>query len=72
MATPMEKMMDERESMTPDTGYNLVGFDDFEDPGEMLYLIGHFDTAEEAEAEKKKRLEKNPDEVMYVYSKNPT
>jgi hypothetical protein len=35
---------------TPPSGFNLVGLNDYELPGEQLYLIAHFSTIEEAEA----------------------
>ncbi|MGH9856324.1 MAG: hypothetical protein ACRD4B_00635 [Acidobacteriota bacterium] len=52
--TWLDKMMADRDKHTPKTGYNLVGIDDFEEPGKQLYLIGHFDTYDWAlEAQKK-------------------
>ncbi len=44
----------EIEDYTPDQGFNLVGIDPHGMPGESLYLIGHFDTYEEALKEKRK------------------
>jgi len=53
----------ERESMTPKEGFNVCTFDDFGRPGEMLTLIAHTDTKEEAE-KIKARLE---GETVYIY-----
>lgn len=52
--TWLDKMLADRDEHTPKTGYNLVGIDDYEEPGKQLYLINHFDAYEEAsEAQKK-------------------
>jgi hypothetical protein len=67
----LEKMLDAQKKMTPKTGANLVGVDDFETAGEELYFCGHFATVAEAEAEKARRLEKDPDEVLHVYPADP-
>ncbi|MBI1828722.1 MAG: hypothetical protein HY222_01625 [Thaumarchaeota archaeon] len=47
-------IFDEIKEFTPETGFNLVGIDCFEFPGEKIYLIGHFDTREEAKKEQAK------------------
>lgn len=44
---------EEREKFTPKEGFNLVGIDPHGKPGDSLYLIGHFDTKDEAELEQK-------------------
>lgn len=44
----MDKMRMDRDRHIPVSGFNLVGLDDFELPGEQLYLIGNFPTMEEA------------------------
>ena len=44
-----DKMSKERESLTPKTGFNIVIFDGFSPPGEMLTLVDHVETREEAE-----------------------
>lgn len=64
----VKKALEAIEEMTPKTGFNLVGVDDFEEPGEELYLVGHFDTREAADAAKTDRLRKNPDEVLHIYA----
>lgn len=62
-----EMRLRQMETMTPKKGFNLVGVDTFEDPGNELYFIGHFSTRAAAEREKKNRLKKNPHEVVHVY-----
>lgn len=62
-----EKRLNEKERFIPDEGFNLVGVDTFEDPGEELFLIGNYATKEEAEKERKNRLKDNPDERFYIY-----
>jgi hypothetical protein len=39
-----------RKMFTPDSGCNLFGLNDYELPGEQMYLIAHFNTIEDAEA----------------------
>lgn len=34
---------EEKKSLTPESGFNLVGIDPFASPGNRLYLIEHFD-----------------------------
>ena len=61
----IEKCEDERKEMTPKTGYNVVQFDDFSPPGEMLTLIQHFEKKEDAE---KFAKDNNSQEMpFYVY-----
>ena len=45
----LKVVLEERKRMTPKEGFNIVAFDDFGRPGEMLELIAHADTMEEAE-----------------------
>lgn len=62
-------MLAAKKAMTPKTGFNVVGVDDYEvDPESKLYLIGHFDSREEAEAERKAREKADPDEVVHIYA----
>ncbi len=58
----IKKIEDEVERFTPKEGYNVVGEDDFEMPGERLHLLGHFKTREEAEASKKRHEEEMADD----------
>ncbi len=45
----LKVVLEERKRMTPKKGFNIVTFDDFGRPGEMLELVAHADTMEEAE-----------------------
>jgi hypothetical protein len=67
----IKKMLDAVERLTPEDGFNLVGVDTFKALGddEELFLVGHYDTEEAAEAEKAARLAKDPDAVLHIYSK---
>ena len=67
--TQIRKLITMRNHMTPTTGANLVRDDDFEEDGEQLYLIGHYET--EADANEAMDAEKaSPDyngDRLYVY-----
>jgi len=52
---------------TPESGYNLVGMDDYEDSGDELYVIEHYDTKDAALAALTERKKEYPDETVYVY-----
>ena len=60
--------MDEREEMTPDKGFNVCLFDDFASPGEMLTLVAHTESLDEAEKIKKEYEEKAKDGQVYAKS----
>ena len=45
----------EKKKLTPETGFNLVGIDYFEDNGNQLYLIEHFEMYQDALNAKKER-----------------
>lgn len=66
----IDLMIDARLKMTPKTGANLVGIDSFGLPGDELYLIGHFDTVEEAKAAQAQRP-KDEDTVIYEAPSKP-
>ena len=55
----------EKKKLTPETGFNLVGIDYFEDNGNQLYLIEHFEMYQDALNAKKKR--KNQVEYFILY-----
>ena len=55
----------EKEDLTPDHGFNLVGIDYLENPDGQLYLIEHFDMYQDALDAKKNR--KNPKEYYVLY-----
>ena len=56
---------DEKIKLTPETGFNLVGIDNFEDTGNQLYIIEHFDMYQDALNAKKDR--KNQEEYFVLY-----
>ena len=60
-----KKFEDEKIKLTPKTGFNLVGIDYFEDTGNQLYLIEHFEMYQDALKAKKNR--KNQEEYFVLY-----
>ena len=68
----LKAMKKDRENFTPKTGFNLVGVDDYEVPGEQLYLIQHCTTEEEAVAAMTARKKIRPREKVYIYGPNTT
>jgi hypothetical protein len=56
----------EKITLTPEAGFNLVGIDPFETIGKKLYLIEHFDRYQDALEAKKSR--KNPEEYLILYN----
>lgn len=68
MVSDFEKRWAARERYEPEKGYNLVGVDTYErEPGEELYLVGHYPTKAKAEAAKARRLLANPSEILHIY-----
>jgi hypothetical protein len=55
----------EKIKLTPETGFNLVGIDYFEDTGNQLYLVEHFEMYQDALNAKKDR--KNQEEYFVLY-----
>ena len=55
----------QKEKLTPESGFNLVGIDYFGDLEGQLYLIEHFDMYQDALDAKKNR--KNPEEYFILY-----
>ncbi len=55
----------EKQALTPDSGFNLVGIDPFGSTGNKLYLIEHFERYQDALKAKKER--DNPDEYLILY-----
>ncbi len=60
-----DNFKDERIKLTPEEGFNLVGIDYFESPGNQLYIIEHFERYQDALNAKKER--KNPEEYYILY-----
>ena len=61
----VDNFQKEKEGLTPDNGFNLVGIDYFSDIGNQLYLVEHFEMYQDALNAKKER--KNPDEYFILY-----
>jgi len=55
----------EKENLTPESGFNLVGTDYLENPDGQLYLIEHFEMYQDALDAKKNR--KNPGGYYILY-----
>jgi hypothetical protein len=56
---------DEKIKLTPEQGFDLVGIDYFEEPGNQLYLVEHFEMYQDALNAKKDR--KVQDEYFVLY-----
>ena len=51
---------DEKIKLTPEQGFDLVGIDYFEEPGNQLYLVEHFEMYQDAlNAKKTERFKMN-------------
>ena len=55
----------EKQKLTPESGFNLVGIDPFSSVGNKLYLVEHFEKYQEALQAKKEK--DNPDEYLILY-----
>jgi len=69
--TPLTKMSNnifekEKNELTPETGFNLVGIDYFADNGSQLYLIEHFQIMYQ-DALNAKKDRKNQEEYFILY-----
>ena len=62
---PVDNFEKEKEQLTPDSGFNLVGIDYFAKEGGQLYLIEHFEMYQDALKVKKNK--KNQDEYFVLY-----
>jgi hypothetical protein len=68
----VDKLLAHKAEMTPKKGFNLVGLDDYGSPDEQgLYLVAHFDSKSDAEAEKASREKLDPDQKYFVYGSEP-
>jgi len=64
----LRKRLEAIKELTPASGYNLVGVDDYgdyEDHG--LYFIAHYDDEDEANTAKVARENARPGQTYYVY-----
>jgi len=59
----------EKQALTPESGFNLVGIDPFGSSGNKLYLIEYFERYQDALKAKMER--DNPDEYLILYSGAP-
>ena len=55
----------EKIKLTPETGFDLVGLDNFTDSESQLYLVEHFEMYQDALNAKKER--NNQDEYFILY-----
>jgi len=55
----------EKNRLTPENGFDLVGIDYFADSDNQLYLVEHFEMYQDALNAKKER--KNPEEYFILY-----
>jgi hypothetical protein len=64
-----QKRLSAKRELTPPPGggFNVVGVDTFEDPGDDLYLIGSVPTRELAERLRKQHLKDNPGATVHIY-----
>ena len=56
---------DEKNALTPESGFDLCGIDYFESLGKRLYFIEHFDKYQDALKAKKER--DRPEEYLILY-----
>jgi hypothetical protein len=64
----IKEMASDKKKFIPKSGYNVVGVDGFDVPGEQLYLVGHFEDKEIAEAALQRFQKENPGEDAYIYT----
>ncbi|MCL4750459.1 MAG: hypothetical protein KJ015_09875 [Myxococcales bacterium] len=61
-------MLSAIEQATPKNGFNLVEVDEYEPPGEELYVHQHFDSREKAVEALARYRRRHPGNVFYVYA----
>ena len=64
------KFEKEKIKMTPETGFNLVGIDYFENQGNQLYIVEHFDMYQDALTAKKDRNVQDEYFILYKDQNN--
>lgn len=64
----IKAMLAQKKEMTPKTGFNLVGVDDYEKPGEQLFIISSHKTESEAKSAQTKYAKKEPEVQTFIYS----
>ncbi|MDE1726989.1 MAG: hypothetical protein KGH89_06945 [Thaumarchaeota archaeon] len=60
---------EEKNALTPDSGFNLCGIDYFEPLGRRLYLIERYERYQDALKAKQER--ENPNEYLILYKGAP-
>jgi len=60
-----DDMLDEIDEMTPEMGFNVCLFDDYASEGEMLTLVGNYDTIEDVNYIKKECEEQGHEAYIY-------
>ncbi len=60
----------EKKELTPEKGFNLVGIDFFEVPGNQLYLVAHFEIYQDVLRAKKDRKHSEDYFILYKDSRN--
>ena len=63
----LKENMTDKAKFIPKAGFNVVGVDEFEMPGDQLYLVGHFVDEKAAKAALAKFKKANQDEQAYIY-----
>jgi len=68
--TPTAAQARARAKMIPKKGFNVVGVDDFERPGQDIFLVKNVETQAEADALRAKKEKDDPGNRYYVYGPN--
>lgn len=67
MKTQYQLMLANKDALVPKKGFNLVGLDDYEEPGDQLFLIGHYDTLDKVKAAERDHNSRNKDVRTFIY-----
>ncbi len=59
--------LEAKKKLVPKQGFNVVGLDKFEAPGEELYLVDHYASRQDADKKVKEMKRLHPQDVFYVY-----
>lgn len=63
----IQAMLAQKRKLTPKVGFNLVGLDDFELPGDQLFLISHHTTEADAKKAQKVYAKTNAGIKTFIY-----
>lgn len=64
---PLALQLADKKKFIPKAGFNLVGLDDYEKPGEQLFLVKNYKDRSEAESALKARAKANPGTKYFIY-----